>query len=135
MVSFTSEADTALSEKFPIGMQLYYNAELTQSSNKDLIKTPYGLYKAYSNCRLEIKPDSTVESALTKDAFTRAVRTWCPFRRGERAFEIGGIALKHAPSVGGPRWTPVLNILVAKDTSKGTTKYGIRSLLTSSGGW
>ncbi len=110
MASFTSEADTALSDEFPKGMKIFYRKKMKGDSSDDLKKTPYGLYEEFRNYELRIDDNVEINTNLTKNAFKEAVPTWTSFRRAMSSYNIGGISLTYKANT--PAWQPVLNIRV-----------------------
>lgn len=112
MVSFTSEGDTALSTWFPRGMRFFYADRIRGDASDALSTTAYGLYRNFSGYELRGTP---AETALTKEAFNRAVPTWHAFRDGRSPFDLGGVVLRRkAENTGSDAWRPVLNVLVDK---------------------
>lgn len=112
MVSFTSEADTALSTWFPRGMRFFYADRISGDASDALLTTPYGLYRDFSGYALRGTPAETV---LTKEAFNRAVPTWHAFRDGRSSFDLGGVVLGRKDGrAGDDAWRPALNVLVDK---------------------
>lgn len=115
MVSFTSEADTALSKDFPLGMRIFYADQLKDDVNDDLLITAYGRYGDFS--KYELRPDNvnTIDNVLTKEVFSAAIPSWGQFRSGQSAFNLSGIKLSQKNSQQQTaRWEPVLNVLVDK---------------------
>jgi hypothetical protein len=115
LVSFTSEADTALSREFPRGMRLFYAQRIAQAGagGAALITTPYGLYPDFSRYRLRPLPGAAAPTALTPEAFSAAVRTWGRFRAGPGAFALGGLELAATAASPPPApWVPLLNVRV-----------------------
>jgi len=115
MVSFTSEADTALSDEFPRGMRLFYRERLKGNAHDALITTAYGRYTEFSNYELRIDPGTDVESTLSRRVFNAAVPSWRRFRMAQSSFDLGGIELFRRVNDSEPTaWQPVLNVLVDK---------------------
>jgi hypothetical protein len=115
MVSFTSEADTALSQEFPRGMRIFYADQLKDNANNDLLTTAYGRYDSFS--KYELRPDdiNTIDGVLTKEVFSAAVPSWEKFRSGQAVFNLGGIKLSNKASQQPvAAWEPVLNVIVDK---------------------
>jgi hypothetical protein len=113
MVSFTSEADTALSDEFPRGMHLFYGDQLKGDPSDVLLTTAYGRYQEFSNYQLMLGPDAVVESNLSKSVFNSAVSTWASFRDGSTPFKLGAITLKGKKGgVHQGHWVPVMNVMV-----------------------
>ncbi len=117
MASFTSEADTALSEDFPIGMRLFYADQLASSTEPELLTTPYGRYSKFSHYRLSISKSIPLEASLSNESFAKALPTWENFRQAKGAFQIGPIMLKETDSsIAESRkfaGFPILNTLVS----------------------
>jgi hypothetical protein len=115
MVSFTSEADTALSDEFPKGMRIFYKDELKDKGNEALMTTAYGRYPEYSKYQLFVESPAAVEDSLSKSVFNRAALSWASFRNGDAPFELGAITLeKKKPSADSNNWEPILNVMVSK---------------------
>jgi hypothetical protein len=100
MASFTSEADTALSEQFPKGMQLFYADQLASSSEPELLTTPYGRYPKFSHYRLSLEENVPVETSLSNESFAKALPTWDKFRQAKAGFQLGPIMLTHTDTNG-----------------------------------
>jgi pimeloyl-ACP methyl ester carboxylesterase len=112
LISFTSEADTALSREFPRGMRLFYSDKIKGDASDAMLTTPYGLFDEYARYELRPEPNWRLERFLSKDIFNRAVPLWGTFRQGGEDFNLGGIRLKLKSHGLESPWKPVLNVLV-----------------------
>jgi hypothetical protein len=119
MASFTSEADTALSDQFPVGMRLFYADQLASASEPELLTTPYGRYPKFSHYRLSLDENVPVETSLSNESFGKALPTWEKFRQVNGGFQIGPVRLTHTDtsSTEGRKFVgfPILNTSVSSD--------------------
>jgi hypothetical protein len=118
LASFTSKADTSLSDQFKQGMNTFYLDRVLAAKNKELVTTPYGLYSDFVKYQLYIEDGAQIEYLMTNATYSKAVTTWKNFRNGNGSFNLGGIklspyAVDGSAPIGNTTGYPVLNVQVS----------------------